>query len=104
MTDNLKDGVSVVPDFRHDRHVFATDARSQSKTITGSGCVVDCVISGGDVTNAGMVVGLWNGTSSAVTLGPLEVSGTVNGAPASAANLCGTTNAAGVHVINATIK
>ena len=66
--------------------------------------MVNCVINGGDETIAGMVVGLWNGTSSAVTLGPLEVSGSVNGAPASAANLCGTTNAAGVHVINATIK
>ena len=75
-----------------------------AKNTTGAGCVVNCVINGGDETIAGMVVGLWNGTSSAVTLGPLEVSGTVNGAPASAANLCGTTNAAGVHVINATIK
>lgn len=95
--------MSVVPDFRHDRHIFATDARSQSKTITGSVCVVDCVISGGDATNAGMVVGKWNKAGGTVTLGPLEVSGSCNGATANSSNLSGTTNAAG-YVINATIK
>ena len=75
---------------------------------SGAGCVVNCVITGGTEERAGMVVGYWNGATKAVTLGtvenPIQVSGTINGAPASQSNLCGTANAADVHVINAVIK
>ena len=72
---------------------------------TGENCVVDCTITGGNAGNAGMVVGYWNGNTQAVTLGPVEVSGTINGAAASADNLTGTKNyKAGVHTIIATIK
>jgi hypothetical protein len=72
---------------------------------TGENCVVDCTITGGNAENAGMVVGYWNGNTQAVTLGPVEVSGTINGAAASADNLTGTKNyKAGVHTIIATIK
>ncbi len=75
---------------------------------SGAGCVVNCVITGGTAERAGMVVGYWNGDTKAVTLGtvenPIQVSGTINGAPASQSNLCGTAYASDVHVINATIK
>ena len=77
---------------------------------TGENCVVDCTIVGGSVTNAGMVVGKFNGHKEdakrkRIVLGPLEVSGTVNGNPASASNLCGTDMyVPEYHTINATIK
>lgn len=70
---------------------------------SGQGCVINCEIMGGDATNAGMVVGLWNGAADKITYGPLEVSGTCNGVPASTSNLCGTTNPNN-HTIIATIK
>ena len=74
-------------------------------TTTGEDCVINCVISGADPASAGMVVGLFNGTSQKINLGPLEVSGSINGSPASASNLWGTTNyTSGTHTINATIK
>ncbi len=76
-----------------------------AKHTTGAGCVINCAITGGPAATAGMVIGKWNGNTSAITLGPLEVSGTLNGQPASTSNLCGETNyKADVHVINATIK
>lgn len=79
-----------------------------AKNTSGEGCIIDCNINGGTEEIAGMVVGFWNGTSNAVTLGsaesPIQVSGTCNGAPASASNLCGTKNATSAHVINAVIK
>jgi hypothetical protein len=52
-----------------------------------------------------MVVGKYNGNTKAIVLGPMEVSGTLNGAAASADNLCGTKNyTPGTHTITATIK
>ena len=72
---------------------------------SGEDCVINCVISGANLESAGMVIGLWNGTTQKINLGPLEVSGSINGAPASATNLWGTTNyTSGVHSITATIK
>ena len=75
---------------------------------SGEGCVINCNITGGTEANAGFIVGYWNGTDKNVTLGsaesPIEVSGTLNGAAPSAANVCGTANAAGAHVLNYVIK
>lgn len=78
---------------------------------TGAGCVVNCKISAADAAAAettGLVVGYFNGTSQAITLGstaePIQVSGSVNGAAASASNICGSKNAADIHVINYVIK
>ena len=81
-----------------------------AENTTGENCVVDCTIVGGSVTNAGMVVGKFNGNADEtkrkrIVLGPLEVSGTINGNPASASNLCGTDMyVPEYHTINATIK
>ena len=81
-----------------------------AENTTGENCVVDCTIVGGSVTNAGMVVGKFNGEADEakrkrIVLGPLEVSGTLNGNPASASNLCGTDMyVPEYHTINATIK
>ncbi|MBP5719821.1 MAG: fibronectin type III domain-containing protein, partial [Bacteroidales bacterium] len=57
---------------------------------TATGCVVNCKIttSGPAPDNSGMVVGYFNGTSQAIVLGsasdPIQVSGSLNGASASA--------------------
>ena len=76
-----------------------------AKVTSGEDCVINCVINGADATRAGMVIGLFNGTTQPITLGPLEVSGSINGSPASASNLCGTYQyTSGIHTINATIK
>ena len=72
---------------------------------TGAGCVIDCAVTGNPAVTAGMVIGKYNGASKTIVLGPMEVSGTLNGAAASADNLCGTTNyTPGTHTITATIK
>lgn len=75
---------------------------------SGEGCVINCNITGGTEANAGFIVGYWNGTGKNVTLGsaesPIEVSGTINGAAPSAANVCGTAKASGAHVLNYVIK
>ncbi len=53
-----------------------------AKHTTGDGCTVNCSITGGNSTNSGMIIGLFNG-SSAVTFGtesaPIKVSGSING-------------------------
>ena len=50
---------------------------------TGTGCAVNCDIIGGDTTNAGAVVGVYNGNTKAISLGteasPIKVKGSVNG-------------------------
>ena len=77
---------------------------------TGSGCVVNCTVTGGTVEYAGMVIGKFNSNADAskrkkIELGPLEVSGTINGAAASTSNLAGTyLFDSSKHIINATIK
>ncbi len=47
------------------------------------GCSVNCTLIGGPVGKTGLVVGLFNGTTKAITLGseedPIEMKGTVNG-------------------------
>ena len=77
---------------------------------TGSGCVVNCTVTGGTEEYAGMVIGKFNSNADAskrkkIELGPLEVSGTINGAAASTSNLAGTyLFDSSKHIINATIK
>ena len=77
---------------------------------TGSGCVVNCTVTGGTEEYAGMVIGKFNSHKEAssrkkIELGPLEVSGTINGAAASTSNLAGTyLFDSSKHIINATIK
>ena len=50
---------------------------------TATGCVVNCQINGGDDTNTGMVVGVYNGNTKTITLGsedsPIKVKGFING-------------------------
>jgi hypothetical protein len=75
------------------------------KLTSGNGCVINCTITGADVETSGMVIGLWNGNTQKITLGPLEVSGSINGTPANSSNLHGTKNfGSSNHLINATIK
>ena len=77
---------------------------------TGSSCVVNCTVTGGTEEYAGMVIGKFNSHKEAssrkkIELGPLEVSGTINGAAASTSNLAGTyLFDSSKHIINATIK
>lgn len=77
---------------------------------TATGCEVHCKITSLDTAGetTGLVVGYFNGTSQAITLGtpedPIKVSGSVNGAPASASNIRGSKNATDIHVINYAIK
>ena len=77
---------------------------------TGSGCVVNCTVTGGTEEYAGMVIGKFNSNADAskrkkIEFGPLEVSGTINGAAASTSNLAGTyLFDSSKHIINATIK
>lgn len=77
---------------------------------TGSGCVVNCTVTGGTEEYAGMVIGKFNSHNDAskrkkIELGPLEVSGTINGVAASTSNLAGTyLFDSSKHIINATIK
>lgn len=72
---------------------------------TATGCVVNCKITAAanDGARTGMVVGYFNGTSKVVVLGspsdPIKVSGSLNGAPASPANIYGTDNDSN-HTIN----
>lgn len=76
---------------------------------SGDNCEVNCTITGGDATVAGLVIGYFNGTSSKVTLGsasaPIKVAGTINGTAVTADNfkslLCGTKNASANHSITA---
>lgn len=77
---------------------------------TGSGCVVNCTVTGGTEEYAGMVIGKFNSHDDAskrkkIELGPLEVSGTINGVAVSTSNLAGTyLFDSSKHIINATIK
>ena len=63
---------------------------------TGEGCSVNCAITSGQDSTGGMLVGVYQGTSS-ITLGgsasPINVAGTINGAAASKSNLCGSASA-----------
>lgn len=79
---------------------------------TGEGCEVNAeiVMATPDATTTGLVVGKFNGSTKAITLGtaesPIKVSGSVNGTAVTADNytnyLYGTVNyTAGTHVINA---
>ncbi|MBR5041718.1 MAG: hypothetical protein IKX67_00620 [Bacteroidales bacterium] len=72
------------------------------------GCAVDCVLVGGPEGGTGLVVGLFNGTTKAITLGseadPIEVAGFVDGTAITSSNaagyLCGSTNyTEGTHTI-----
>lgn len=49
---------------------------------TGTGCSVNCVISGGDSTNTGIIIGAFNGSDKAICFGsedsPIKVKGSVN--------------------------
>lgn len=64
------------------------------------GCSVDCVLQGGPEDKTGLVVGKFNGTTKAITLGseadPIEVAGFVDGTAITSSNaagyLCGSTN------------
>ncbi|MBR0030033.1 MAG: hypothetical protein IJP55_07315, partial [Bacteroidales bacterium] len=55
------------------------------------GCSVNCTLIGGPVGNTGLIVGKFNGTSNAITLGsaddPIEVAGSANGNTISADNV-----------------
>ena len=75
---------------------------------TGGGCSVNCTVLSEDSTEIGMLVGHFNGTSSAITLGsdanPIKVKGTVNGTALNASNygdlLCGPANyTPGTHTV-----
>ena len=77
---------------------------------TGAGCSVDCAVTSAASTEIGILIGHFNGTSSAITLGtdsdPIKVKGSVNGTALSASNysdfLCGPANyTPGTHTINA---
>ena len=76
---------------------------------TATGCVVNCKITApeNDGTRTGMVVGYFNGTTQVVVLGspsdPIKVSGSINGTPASDANIIGTDNNTN-HTINFSIQ
>lgn len=76
---------------------------------TATGCKVNCKITVPtyDADRMGMVVGYFNGTSKTVVLGsadsPIEVSGSINGTPASADNIYGKANDSN-HTINFVIK
>lgn len=72
------------------------------------GCSVDCVLKGGPEDKTGLVVGKFNGTNKAITLGsdadPIEVAGFVDGTAVTSSNaadyLCGSTNyTEGTHTI-----
>ena len=75
--------------------------------ISATGCSVDCditVSSGYSKKYTGLVVGNFNGDKAGVVLGseasPIQVSGSINGSPASVSNIHGTNNyAEGVHNI-----
>ena len=77
---------------------------------TGADCVVDCKITTSDASsNTGFIIGYFNGKTQNIVLGtpasPIQVSGSLNGAPASASNLWNTINYdAAVHTINYVIK
>ena len=77
---------------------------------TGGGCSVDCNVTSEDSTEIGILIGHFNGTSSAITLGsdsdPIKVKGSVNGTVLTASNysdyLCGPANyTPGTHTVNA---
>lgn len=76
---------------------------------TATGCKVNCKITvpAYDDQTMGFVVGVFNGTSKAIVLGssadPVQVSGTLNGAAASADNVYGKKNDSN-HTINFVIK
>lgn len=63
---------------------------------TGEGCTVVCDITSGQASTGGMLVGVYSGTA-AFTMGssssPIKVAGSINGAAASASNLCGSASA-----------
>ena len=65
---------------------------------TGYGCIVNCkiTVASYDPQCMGMVVGHYNGTTKPITLGsqssPIQVSGSINGTPASDSNIYGTAN------------
>ena len=78
---------------------------------TGTGCAVNCDIIGGDTTNAGAVVGVYNGNTKAISLGteasPIKVKGSVNGTTLTSENFTDylhgncTTFSSEVHTIHA---
>ena len=76
---------------------------------TATGCKVNCKITVPEYNakRMGMVVGYYNGSSKVVVLGsatdPIQVSGSINGVPASADNIYGTDNDSN-HTINYVIK
>lgn len=74
------------------------------------GCIVDCkiTVANYDAQTMGMVVGKYNGTSAVVQLGfessPIEVSGSINGMPASDGIIYGLANSSSNHTIYYVIK
>ncbi|MBQ6555925.1 MAG: fibronectin type III domain-containing protein [Bacteroidales bacterium] len=75
-----------------------------------SGNKVNCkiTVSEYDATTTGFIVGKWNGSSKEIVIGSpdaIQVSGTLNGNPASADNMWGTANyTAGTHTVTFNIK
>lgn len=71
-----------------------------SSIATGEGCSVNCDITSGQDSTGGMLVGVYQGSSS-LTIGsaarPINVAGTINGAAASQSNLCGSASTSQPH-------
>ena len=76
---------------------------------TGAGCVINCALKATSAANIGLIIGYFNGSSKAITIGtsesPVKVAGSVNGTAITASNfqdyLHGATNySATNHVFN----